>query len=117
MCLQPKLARMGAEVVRNEPTGSGKNMYAGVRTQGYGLIHITCSSTTEWADKIRGWDAYGLSQCVSIDHVAFVWSDQSSEVTITILKKDDVLILAAKNKGQYAKQELVQNAIRIFKIP
>lgn len=104
----------GAEVVRNIPTGGEKNMRAGVQAAAYGLIHITCGSSTDPNQKIWGWDAHGLSQCVDIDHVAFVWSDQQHHIHISILTKQQTLMLAEKNKGQYAKQELVKHAVKNF---
>jgi hypothetical protein len=101
-----------AEIVSNVDTGCGTKMLTGVKSDFYGLVHITCSSNIDANGTIRGWGHKEFVDCKEIDHVAFVWADKSSRVLIFLLRYEDCLMLSKKNDGNYSKTDVKKHAIK-----
>ncbi len=101
-----------AEIVENSDTGCGKKMLIGIKSDLYGLVHVTCTSNIDSNGTFTGWGPKELSNCDEIDHIAFVWADTKERVLIFIVKYDDVLNLSKKNNGNYSKADIKKNAVK-----
>jgi hypothetical protein len=101
-----------AKIVKNSDTGCGTKMLFGVKSDLYGLVHITCTSNVDANGSVSGWGPKELSNCNEIDHIAFVWADKNERVLIFILKYDDALNLSKKNNGNYSKTDIKNHVIK-----
>ena len=101
-----------AKIVKNADTGCGTKMLIGVKSDLYGLVHITCTSNIDANGSVSGWGPKELSDCNEIEHIAFVWADGNERVLIFIVKYADALNLSKKNNGNYSKAEIKRSAVK-----
>lgn len=102
----------GAEIVKNTDTGCGTKMLLGIKSDLFGLVHITCTSNIDVNGNVSGWGPEELINCSEINHIAFVWANKAKKVLIFLLKYDDALMLSKKNNGNYSKADIRSKAVK-----